>query len=220
MRYEKNRRNTFDPIWLEHYQLDATFAENLAKAGFYCIPDGGDSVCFSCGLRKSSFSWGEHRRDPITVHREESTNCDFVNDQSDNVAIDSEQQSNVEFVTYLRSFFERRLTLEEDTTIVSSSTTHHSNVSQEKAKISKSSISVLFHLHFSLEFHLHQVTNSGFVPNEQQCGRTELQNPPKHPEYELESERLSTFSKLGLQPPEVLCEAGFCYTGEHTVELD
>ena len=58
MKYEKNRRDSFDPIWLEHYQLNATFAHELAEAGFYCVPEGGDSVCFSCGLRKSSFFWG------------------------------------------------------------------------------------------------------------------------------------------------------------------
>ena len=37
---------------------------------------------------------------------------------------------------------------------------------------------------------------------------------PKHPKYTLESERLSTFKIWGFQTPEVLCKAGFFYTGE------
>ena len=46
--------------------------------------------------------------------------------------------------------------------------------------------------------------------------RSELEDfsdRPKHPKYTLESERLSTFRTWGVQPPEILCKAGFFYTG-------
>ena len=154
MKYEKNRRDSFDPIWLEHYLLDATFAHELAEAGFYCVLEGGDSVCFSCGLRKSSFFWGERSSDPNTLHREESPNCKFISGHSDNVPIGSEQQNHLEFVTQI-----------------------------------------------------------GEKPN---SGTVQVPQLPKHPEYELESKRRSSFLNLGLPSAEDLCEAGFFYAGEYT----
>ena len=36
---------------------------------------------------------------------------------------------------------------------------------------------------------------------------------PKHPEYVGEKERLSTFRTWRILSPEVLCQAGFFYTG-------
>ena len=41
-------------------------------------------------------------------------------------------------------------------------------------------------------------------------------DPPKHPEYQIESERLSTFRTWGVQSPEALCRAGFYYTGDQS----
>ena len=41
----------------------------------------------------------------------------------------------------------------------------------------------------------------------------DIPDRPKHPKYTLESERLSTFRTWGVQPPEILCKAGFFYTG-------
>ena len=155
MKYEKNRRGSFDPIWLEHYQLNATFAHELAEAGFYCVLEGGDSVCFSCGLRKSSFFWGEHSSDPNTFHRKESPNCEFITGHSDNVPIGSEQQNHLEFVKQI-----------------------------------------------------------GGKPN---SGTAQVPQPTKHPEYESESKRRSTFVNLGLPSAEILWKAGFFYAGEYTV---
>ena len=160
MKYEKNRRYSFDPIWLEHYELDATFAHELARAGFYCVPEGGDSVCFSCGLRKSSFFWGERRGDPKTFHREQSPDCEFVNDTSENVPIDSEQQNNLEFV-----------------------------------------------------YSLCTSTDYGEIAEVEQIRTPQVAVPPKHPEYESESKRMSTFTAFGMQSVEDLVEAGFYFTG-------
>ena len=42
---------------------------------------------------------------------------------------------------------------------------------------------------------------------------------PKHPEYQIESERLSTFRTWGVQSPEALCRAGFYYTGDQSKEF-
>ena len=43
--------------------------------------------------------------------------------------------------------------------------------------------------------------------------RQEFTDAPKYPEYEQESQRLSTFRTWGVQSPESLCKAGFFYTG-------
>ena len=86
MRYEQNRLDSFNSIWLDVYQLDVSVAQRLAKAGFYHL-DLGYTECFSCELCKhSSFWWKGH--DPETVHREESPNCKFITGQSDNVPIE------------------------------------------------------------------------------------------------------------------------------------
>ena len=45
-------------------------------------------------------------------------------------------------------------------------------------------------------------------------GNPQCQDSPKHPEYAVESERLSTFSTWGVQSAETLCKAGFYYTGD------
>ena len=41
----------------------------------------------------------------------------------------------------------------------------------------------------------------------------EITEPPKHPEYTLESDRLSSFRTWGVQRPDILSKAGFYYTG-------
>ena len=43
---------------------------------------------------------------------------------------------------------------------------------------------------------------------------------PRHPEFALESERLSTFRTWGAQLTESLCRAGFYYTGEQLLILE
>ena len=88
MKYEQNRLDSFDSMFLDDCQLDVS----LAKAGFYCSC-GGVTFCFSCGLYKSSSFWQEGH-DPETVHRRESPDCNYVTGQSDNVSIDVKQQNN------------------------------------------------------------------------------------------------------------------------------
>ena len=85
MKYEQNRRQSFEPGWLNRFQFDVGVAQQLAKAGFYC--SRGYTECFSCGLWKPSYFWREGI-DPETVHREESPNCEFNTGQSDNVPIE------------------------------------------------------------------------------------------------------------------------------------
>ena len=55
-----------------------------------------------------------------------------------------------------------------------------------------------------------EIENEAQPRNEMEC----IPDQPKHPKYTLESERLSTFRTWGVQPAEVLCNAGFFYTGE------
>ena len=96
MKYEQNRRDSFNPDWLDFYQLDVSVAQRLAKAGFYrfsCY-----THCFWCGLYKHWTFW-RNGNDPETVHREESPNCEFVTGQSGNVPIDVKQKNKIKFVS-------------------------------------------------------------------------------------------------------------------------
>ena len=96
MKYRQNRLDSFEPRWLDVYHLDVSVTQRLAKAGFYC-DRYGSTVCFSCGLSKHVSLWREEY-DPETVHREESPDCKFIISQSDNVPIDTKQQSKFESI--------------------------------------------------------------------------------------------------------------------------
>ena len=91
MRYEKNRLDSFDSPW---FKLDLSIAQHLAKAGFYL---GGaftkHTVCFLCGLRKHLSFW-QQGHDPVTVHRRERPDCQFINGRSNKVPISAENRDN------------------------------------------------------------------------------------------------------------------------------
>ena len=57
-----------------------------------------------------------------------------------------------------------------------------------------------------------QTSYSAVPAPERQTGAEAL-DTPKHPEFASESERMSTFRTWGVQSPEILCRAGFYYTG-------
>lgn len=55
------------------------FATRLAEAGFYYSGSGNEVVCFSCGVRYSSW---RHHDSAFEIHKRISPNCSFISDEA------------------------------------------------------------------------------------------------------------------------------------------
>ncbi|XP_052060877.1 putative inhibitor of apoptosis [Mytilus californianus] len=55
------------------------FATRLAEAGFYYSGSGNEVVCFSCGVRYSSW---RHHDSAFEIHKRISPNCPFISDEA------------------------------------------------------------------------------------------------------------------------------------------
>ena len=59
-----------------------------------------------------------------------------------------------------------------------------------------------------------QVIDSAVLSQEQESESVEVPDPPHHPQFSDESERLETFRTWEVQSPKTLSRAGFFYTGD------
>ncbi|CAC5373532.1 unnamed protein product [Mytilus coruscus] len=59
--------------------VPGVFATRLAEAGFYYSGSGNEVVCFSCGVRYSSW---RHYDSAFEIHKRISPNCPFISDEA------------------------------------------------------------------------------------------------------------------------------------------
>lgn len=81
---ESSRLLTFGSWHLHHIKPTA-----LASAGFFYLLHGDGVQCFSCGVRIYGWRIGDV---PKTVHREVMPSCQFLNNQVDDIKIESPEE--------------------------------------------------------------------------------------------------------------------------------
>ncbi|XP_053388567.1 E3 ubiquitin-protein ligase XIAP-like [Mercenaria mercenaria] len=181
----------------------------LAKSGFYYTGNGDEAICFFC--RVNIKEWSEEETVAETHHRL-SPNCDLINGrQTSNVPIHAQQQ-NKDFASggpqdvqrenynHRRRNVPIRSSQNTEQNPEPTDTTENTSINNESSTLRYS------YLKQASDYPTEQIERFPGITDER----------PKHPDYALKSERLSSFRKGTLFDnitPETLAASGFFYTG-------
>ncbi|KAL4233680.1 Baculoviral IAP [Mactra antiquata] len=205
MNYEWARYKTFQTF----PEKSPVTPMRLARAGFYYAGDGEEATCFSCELKNQQWSCHEAVFD---THKRLSPNCPFIKGTDETNVPIHVNESNVEVTDKENGACGGPRDARTECSNIERSTYHtdkqigQSNNANSGESTTKKSLDAP-----GSDFY-----SSGSIEKRPRYNREE----PKHPDFAIKSQRMSTFSNWPSSHPirpAQLTEAGFFFTGHNDI---